>query len=179
MALAALPSLERRVHVFLEELWVLLGTVRVVTACAVHYGGTDADMGLAELLVSKIMTGGADVLQRFCRNKRRLIGRMGFMAPQAVSGGRGMDIGAVYLRLYPFMATQANIRALRDHEFGQLRFMRIMALRAKAVGRRLMAARAVVDPGPYVRMALEAYRLRVGVQHAIDIAGVGIMAFEA
>ncbi len=179
MALSAIACLEGRVLVFLEEFRIFCRTMRVMTAVAVHFCCADADMRLAEPLISKIMARRTKGLHRLARYKPRLRGGMGLMTPQTVPRGRRVHIFTLHKSANPLMAAQAQTRALRHKQLGQPGFVRVMTLRAMSLGYRLVAAYAVFDAGLYWCMAFCADLALCAGKHAVYIACMRVVAFQA
>ena len=103
---------------------------------------------------------------------------MGFMTCLTILLRRGMRLFLGNLVFYDFMTGKAEIRALRQKEFTQLRLVGTVTLRAAAIGEGRMLALGLLYCFVDIPMAGETQGIFIGHDHSLDIAGMGVMACQ-
>ena len=177
MTFLARPCGKRRMDIFLEEFRVLR-SVRIMAGPAVHDSGLDIEMGPRKGAAAEVVAVAAQRRDRL-RIQRGLLRKMRKVAFLAIARGRGMGLARFQFRLERFMTDEAQIGALRQKEFGELRFVRAVALRALTRRHRCVFALSGGHPLAEVGVTRQTELVLPGRDHSADIACVGVMAGEA
>ena len=149
-----------------------------MAAQTVHGCRLDPEMGLAEGAALQVVAFTAQCRQ-WLRKKGTLRGGMRLVTTAAVFGGWRVHLFAGRLFLHILMAGKAEIRFFREQELGHFCFMRTVALGAITGYNRFVFTLAGFQRRCQIAMAVEAQIDFAVVQHAGDIAAMGVMARQA